>query len=60
MPKEIIDPTGAILAPGDKEKCQGNGELKEFECCCDECDYFLLCYPEYERSETDEQECSDK
>ena len=33
----MIDTTGAELSPGE----QG------FECCCDECDYYLLCFPEF-------------
>ena len=57
---KVIDPTGAILAPGRPKECQGNGEHKEFECCCDECDYFLLCFPEYEKGVPDDEECSDK
>lgn len=44
--KKIIDPTGAALKPGDPEHCQGNGEHPDFECCCDECDYYLACFPE--------------
>ena len=27
--------------------CLGNGE-QGFECCCDECDYYLLCFPEFD------------
>ena len=43
----IIDVTGAVLLPGNFGKdCRGNGEGKEIECCCDECDYCLLCFPE--------------
>ena len=48
IPEEAIDVTGAILTPGKPEKCQGNGEHKGFDCCCDECDWFLLCFPEYD------------
>ena len=48
IPEKITDITGAILTPGKPEKCQGNGEHKDFECCCDECDWFLLCFPEYD------------
>lgn len=44
--KQIKDITGAILSPGNPDKCQGNGDNKTFGCCCDECDYFLLCYPQ--------------
>ena len=45
----IIDITGVQLTPGNNgEDCKGNGKhLDEkgilIECCCDECDYFLLC-----------------
>lgn len=45
--KKIIDATGAELVPGDPERCQGNGKDPRFEICCDECDYFLKCFPEY-------------
>ena len=49
MEKEkIIDVTGVELTPGDMSACLGNGEHfdKEgnlIECCCDECDYMILC-----------------
>ena len=43
---DLIDPTGAVLAPGDPEHCQGNGEHPGYEICCDECDFFLMCFPE--------------
>ena len=42
--KRVIDVTGIELTPGDSAACLGNGE-QGFECCCDECDYFLLCFP---------------
>ena len=47
VPKKIIDVTGIELTPGKPDVCNGNGE-KGFECCCDECDWFLLCFPEYD------------
>ena len=47
------DITGAELEPGDPERCQGNGEHPGFECCCDECDHYLSCFPEYQK-EVDE------
>ena len=47
FPKKIIDVTGLELLPGEPDACHGNGE-HGFECCCDECDYFLLCYPEFD------------
>ena len=49
MEKEkIIDVTGIELTPGDMSACLGNGEHKDndgnpVECCCDECDYMILC-----------------
>lgn len=43
---EIIDPTGVVLSPGNAEECQGNGKHEGYECCCDECDYFIDCYPD--------------
>ena len=50
--KKVIDVTGVELMPGEPTVCLGNGE-QGFECCCDECDYFLLCFPEFDlKSET--------
>ena len=46
-PIKIIDITGVELTPGDPDVCLGNGE-QGFECCCDECDYFLLCFPKFD------------
>ncbi|MBQ8380750.1 MAG: hypothetical protein IJY18_02550 [Clostridia bacterium] len=45
--EKVIDISGVELTPGKPDVCLGNGELG-FECCCDECDFFLLCFPEYE------------
>ena len=51
MNKEIsgkmIDITGIELTPGKPDICLGNGE-QGFACCCDECDYYLLCFPEFD------------
>ena len=44
--EKIIDITGIELTPGKPNVCFGNGE-RGFECCCDGCDYFLLCFPEF-------------
>lgn len=46
------DLTGPELTPGNPELCKGNGEFltdtgEAIEICCDECDYFLVCFPEY-------------
>ena len=49
----FIDITGVELNPGENgRKCKGNGESYDedgtlIECCCDECDFFLECFPEY-------------
>lgn len=49
MEEIIIDITGTPLTPSfHGEKCLGNGEHSDYECCCDECDYYLLCFPEYD------------
>ena len=45
--KNLVDINGVELTPGEPDDCLGNGELG-FECCCDECDYFLLCFPEFD------------
>ena len=46
--KHIIDVTGTPLTPSNQgSECLGNGEHPEYECCCDECDYFLICFPQY-------------
>ena len=44
--KKAIDVTGVELTPGEPSVCLGNGE-QGFECCCDECNYFLCCFPEF-------------
>ena len=47
IPKREIDITGVELTPGEPAGCLGNGE-QGFECCCDECDYYLICFPEFD------------
>lgn len=38
-----------ILTPGfHGEKCRHNGENADYDIACDECDYFLICFPEWE------------
>ena len=46
--KKVIDINGIEITPGEPTVCLGNGE-QGFECCCDECDYYLLCFPEFEQ-----------
>ena len=47
-PEKEIDISGVELSPGKPTVCLGNGD-QGFECCCDECNYFLLCFPKYEQ-----------
>lgn len=36
-----------ILTPSENGKdCLGNGTHEDIECCCDECEYYLLCFPD--------------
>lgn len=53
---DLIDPgTGISLMPNFHGKdCLGNGDFPDHECCCDECDYFLCCYPEYETNDKEQ------
>lgn len=38
-----------ILTPSfHGEKCRHNGENMDYDIACDECDYFLICFPEWE------------
>ena len=57
LPEKEIDVTGVEITPGKPDVCLGNGE-QGFECCCDECDYFMLCFPEFdsENEEADDTE----
>lgn len=46
--EDLIDPTtGALLWPGAPDRCPGNGADPDYEICCDNCNYFLECFPEY-------------
>ncbi len=44
--KRVTDITGIELIPREPTVCLGNGEQNR-ECCCDECNYYLLCFPEF-------------
>ena len=44
--KKVIDITGIELLPAYPDVCLENGE-QGFECCCDECNYYLLCFPQF-------------
>ena len=49
LENDMTDPsTGILLTPSyHGEKCLGSGDFPEQECCCDECDYFLGCFPDW-------------
>ena len=41
--------TGILLIPSHHgELCPGNGEFAKLECCCDECDNYLICFPDWQ------------
>lgn len=45
--EDLIDPyTGVLLWPGAPDRCPGNGVDPDYEICCDNCNYFLECFPE--------------
>lgn len=47
---ETDDSAGEILTPSyHGELCRHNGENPEFEIACDECDYYLFCFPDWEK-----------
>ena len=48
------DVTGTWLCPGEPKLCLGNGSFPGIECCCDECDHYLKCFPEAMPSKADE------
>ena len=56
MIKPFVEPyidegTGILITPSPQgELCLGNGEHEGYECCCDECGYFLDCFPEYKQN----------
>lgn len=46
--EDLTDPTGTKLTPSyHGESCLGNGEHEGIECCCDECDYYQACFPDW-------------
>ena len=49
MDYEYIPNNDPELTPSyHGENCLGNGEHPEYECCCDECDYYLACFPDWD------------
>lgn len=52
-PPLVHNENGELLCPGHPKMCLHSGDFKLFECACDECDSFLVCYPEHQ-AEVDE------
>ena len=52
--QNLFDPSsGILLTPSyHGENCMGNGKHKGYECCCDECDYYLACFPDWQQYST--------
>jgi plasmid stability protein len=52
-----LDPsTGTKLTPSPQgRECLGNGSWPGYECCCDECDYYLVCFPDWREDMTDRE-----
>ena len=44
-PNRVIAPS-LTPSPGGRE-CLGNGKHPEYECCCDECSHYLICFPNW-------------
>ncbi len=61
----IIDVTGTILIPGNGGvDCPGNGEHYDengelIEHCCEECSYYMCCFPVRSMEECEECEISE-
>lgn len=53
--EEFIDITGIVLSPGKPEVCKGNGKADPLKCCCDECNFYLECFPEWNKFVYDEK-----
>lgn len=46
---EFIDQTAIKLTPSPYGRdCKANGEWPGVECRCDECDYYLVCFPDWQ------------
>ena len=53
FPRLERDISGTLICPGHPKLCLGSGDFPGFECCCDECDYYLECFPEWEKGGAD-------
>jgi hypothetical protein len=46
LAREIDPLTGTELTPGKPDECLGGDNYPEYPLCCDECDFYLACYPD--------------
>ena len=47
--QEQLDLSNLKLTPSPYGRdCKGNGEWPGIECQCDECDYYLVCFPDWQ------------
>ena len=59
----FTDITGISLIPSVQgQHCPGNGMTRDkngnlIECCCDECDFMLECFPEYDSIDKNTKAC---
>ena len=50
MMKQIDPSTGIPITPNYHGKdCLGSGDHPGYECCCDECDYYIDCFPDWDK-----------
>lgn len=49
LAEDLTDPsTGIELTPSwHGEHCLGNGDHSDIECCCDECNFYQACFPDW-------------
>ena len=47
LQENLMVPHKLTPSLGGKE-CLGNGNWLGYECCCDECDHYLTCFPDWE------------
>ena len=53
-----MDIIGVELIPGKPDVCLGNGD-QGYECCCDECDFYLICFPKFDPKSEEEKDTAD-
>lgn len=44
---EDADPDPILTPSYHGAECAGNGQHEGIECCCDECDHYITCFPDW-------------